>query len=70
MSQIPLSWCTSVSPNGPHTPACRTPSLRMDPTPLPACPPSLQVTADFAMREELVLKIAILAEKFAPSVQW
>ena len=30
----------------------------------------LQVTADFAMREELVLKIAILAEKFAPNVQW
>ncbi len=28
----------------------------------------LQV-ADFAMREELVLKVAILAEKFAPSVQ-
>lgn len=26
--------------------------------------------ADFTMREELVLKIAILAEKFAPSVQW
>lgn len=25
--------------------------------------------ADFTMREELVLKIAILAEKFAPSVQ-
>lgn len=33
----------------------------------------LQVTyltiADFSMREELVLKIAILAEKFAPSVE-
>uniref|UniRef100_A0A7S0R8D3 Clathrin adaptor alpha/beta/gamma-adaptin appendage Ig-like subdomain domain-containing protein n=1 Tax=Chlamydomonas leiostraca TaxID=1034604 RepID=A0A7S0R8D3_9CHLO len=28
------------------------------------------VTADFALREELVLKVAILAEKFAPSVQW
>lgn len=28
------------------------------------------VVADFSMREELVLKIAILAEKFAPSVQW
>ena len=28
------------------------------------------VTADFAMREELVLKIAILAEKYAPNVQW
>lgn len=28
------------------------------------------VTADFHLREELVLKIAILAEKFAPSVQW
>lgn len=28
------------------------------------------VTADFSLREELVLKIAILAEKFAPSVQW
>eukprot|EP00775_Hariotina_reticulata_P003331 gene3331-3608_t len=26
--------------------------------------------ADFSMREELVLKIAILAEKFAPNVQW
>jgi hypothetical protein len=25
--------------------------------------------ADFSMREELVLKIAILAEKFAPSVE-
>lgn len=25
--------------------------------------------ADFSMREELVLKIAILAEKFAPNVQ-
>ena len=35
----------------------------------PTLPP-LQVTADFAMREELVLKIAILAEKFAPNVQW
>jgi len=29
-----------------------------------------QVEADYGMREELVLKIAILAEKFAPSVQW
>jgi hypothetical protein len=33
----------------------------------------LQVTyltvADFSMREELVLKIAILAEKFAPNVE-
>lgn len=33
----------------------------------------MQVTyltiADFSMREELVLKIAILAEKFAPSVE-
>eukprot|EP00983_Pelagomonas_calceolata_P100525 1158578-Pelagomonas_calceolata.AAC.9 len=28
------------------------------------------VEADYSMREELVLKIAILAEKFAPSVQW
>ena len=28
------------------------------------------VVADFSMREELVLKIAFLAEKFAPSVQW
>mmetsp|Transcript_39785 Transcript_39785/g.88425 ORF Transcript_39785/g.88425 Transcript_39785/m.88425 type:complete len:1123 (+) Transcript_39785:142-3510(+) len=28
------------------------------------------VVADFSMREELVLKIAVLAEKFAPSVQW
>eukprot|EP00878_Enallax_costatus_P038873 GHUV01044361.1.p1 GENE.GHUV01044361.1~~GHUV01044361.1.p1 ORF type:complete len:317 (+),score=114.18 GHUV01044361.1:444-1394(+) len=26
--------------------------------------------ADFGMREELVLKICILAEKFAPNVQW
>lgn len=26
--------------------------------------------ADFSMREELVLKIAILAEKFAPNVEW
>jgi AP-2 complex subunit alpha len=25
---------------------------------------------EFSMREELVLKIAILAEKFAPSVPW
>jgi hypothetical protein len=30
----------------------------------------LTQVADFSMREELVLKIAILAEKFAPSVQW
>lgn len=29
-----------------------------------------QVEAEYSMREELVLKIAILAEKFAPSVQW
>ncbi|GLI58947.1 hypothetical protein VaNZ11_000735 [Volvox africanus] len=28
------------------------------------------VTADFSVREELVLKIAILAEKYAPSMQW
>ncbi|KAG2452624.1 hypothetical protein HYH02_002861 [Chlamydomonas schloesseri] len=28
------------------------------------------VVADFGVREELVLKIAILAEKFAPSMQW
>lgn len=28
------------------------------------------VTADFVIREELVLKVAILAEKWAPSVQW
>ncbi|GIL70205.1 hypothetical protein Vretimale_3499 [Volvox reticuliferus] len=28
------------------------------------------VTADFGVREELVLKIAILAEKYAPSMQW
>eukprot|EP00741_Cyanophora_paradoxa_P020808 tig00021312_g20087.t1 len=28
------------------------------------------VTADFAIREELVLKIAILAEKFAPRLAW
>eukprot|EP00879_Flechtneria_rotunda_P008959 GHRR01009380.1.p1 GENE.GHRR01009380.1~~GHRR01009380.1.p1 ORF type:complete len:1159 (+),score=411.60 GHRR01009380.1:174-3479(+) len=28
------------------------------------------IIADFSMREELVLKIAILAEKFAPDVQW
>lgn len=38
-----------------------------------ACWLLLQVTyltiADFSMREELVLKIAILAEKFAPSVE-
>jgi len=34
----------------------------------PQLPP--QVEADYSMREELVLKIAILAEKFAPSVQW
>ena len=27
-------------------------------------------TADFALREELVLKMAIMAERFAPSVQW
>eukprot|EP00873_Tetraselmis_striata_P008662 jgi/Tetstr1/428926/TSEL_018902.t1 len=27
-------------------------------------------TADFTMREELALKIAILAEKFAPDLQW
>jgi hypothetical protein len=27
------------------------------------------VVADFTMREELVLKIAILAEKYAPTVQ-
>ncbi|KAI3792826.1 hypothetical protein L2E82_06717 [Cichorium intybus] len=27
-------------------------------------------TADFAMREELVLKAAILAEKFAPDLSW
>jgi len=26
--------------------------------------------ADFSMREELVLKVAILAEKYAPNVQW
>lgn len=26
--------------------------------------------ADLSFREELVLKIAILAEKFAPTVQW
>jgi len=31
---------------------------------------NVQVEADYTMREELVLKIAILAEKFAPSVQW
>ena len=28
------------------------------------------VVADFSMREELVLKAVILAEKFAPNVQW
>ncbi|GLC68315.1 hypothetical protein PLESTF_000678300 [Pleodorina starrii] len=28
------------------------------------------VVADFTVREELVLKIAILAEKFAPDMQW
>ncbi len=28
------------------------------------------VVADFSIREELVLKVAILAEKFAPTVQW
>lgn len=28
------------------------------------------VVADLGLREELVLKVAILAEKFAPSVQW
>ncbi|GFR46483.1 hypothetical protein Agub_g8060 [Astrephomene gubernaculifera] len=28
------------------------------------------VVADFGVREELVLKVAILAEKFAPSMQW
>ncbi|EFJ50611.1 hypothetical protein VOLCADRAFT_120602 [Volvox carteri f. nagariensis] len=28
------------------------------------------VTADFSVREQLVLKIAILAEKYAPSMQW
>ena len=27
-------------------------------------------TADFAMREELSLKAAILAEKFAPDLSW
>lgn len=27
-------------------------------------------TADFAMREELALKAAILAEKFAPDLSW
>lgn len=27
-------------------------------------------TADFSIREELVLKIAILAERFAPDVKW
>jgi AP-2 complex subunit alpha len=31
--------------------------------------PHAQV-ADFSIREELVLKVAILAEKFAPNVQW
>jgi hypothetical protein len=30
---------------------------------------SYLTVADFSMREELVLKIAILAEKFAPNVQ-
>lgn len=28
------------------------------------------VVADFSMREELTLKIAILAERFAPDVKW
>jgi AP-2 complex subunit alpha len=27
-------------------------------------------TAEFAMREELALKAAILAEKFAPDLSW
>ncbi|KAF5828063.1 armadillo-type protein [Dunaliella salina] len=36
----------------------------------PTITASLKVEADYSMREELVLKIAILAEKFAPSVQW
>ncbi len=28
------------------------------------------VASDFSVREEIVLKVAILAEKFAPNVQW
>jgi AP-2 complex subunit alpha len=28
------------------------------------------VVADLSMREELVLKVAILAEKYAPSMTW
>lgn len=37
---------------------------------LPLLPQVAYLTvADFSMREELVLKIAILAEKFAPNVQ-
>lgn len=31
---------------------------------------SYLTTADFAIREELALKLAILAEKFAPDLQW
>jgi AP-2 complex subunit alpha len=31
---------------------------------------SYLVVSEFAIREELVLKVAILGEKFAPSLQW
>lgn len=33
------------------------------------CQVTYLTVADFSMREELVLKIAILAEKFAPNVE-
>lgn len=32
--------------------------------------PQYLSTADFVMREELALKAAILAEKFAPDLSW
>lgn len=34
------------------------------------CPFQYLNTAEFAMREELSLKAAILAEKFAPDLSW
>ena len=36
---------------------------------LPPFDPPLHLKTDFTMREELVLKTAILAEKYAPDVQ-
>lgn len=43
--------------------------------PVSNCPclgPALQYlsTAEYAIREELTLKIAVLAEKFAPNLRW